>query len=142
MRKRSVASIIIFISLILVAATTASAQSAHRFEIDIPFQFILGGRTLPAGRYSVQRLDPAKPHVLMLKNTSRGSSRVVITQRVESENPKVDSSLVFHRRGDKFYLFQIWSTGEMHGNQIPLSEGNQRSLRSDDVTLVKLRAKS
>ena len=128
---------------VICAATTVKAQDAHRFEIDIPFQFILSGRTVQPGRYVVGRLDPGKPNILIIKNTKEGTVRLLTMQRVESDKPSATSSLVFLRKDGKFYLFQVWSRDEMHGNQIPISGGDQSILPEDQNSrLVRLRAKA
>jgi len=51
------------VCLTVVAATTINAQSTRRFVIQIPFQFVIAGHTLPAGKYAVERFDPTKPNV-------------------------------------------------------------------------------
>jgi len=142
MGKRSCSLTLIFVGLISVA-TTLKAQDAHRFQIDIPFEFILSGRTLPAGKYVVQRVDPAKPNVLMFKNTKLGAVRLLIMQRVEGDEPNTTSSLVFLRKDGQSYLFQVWSRDEIHGNQVRFSDQDRQVTPEDkNSKLVRLRAKS
>ena len=142
MRKHFMVSTFIIVSSILAAADIANAQRAYRFELDIPFEFILNGRTLSPGRYSVERINPEKPNVVMFKGLSHKTVLMVITQRVERENPSTYSSLEFRRRGNSFHLVQIWSLGEMNGNRIPLNIDEQQNSRArNDRTFVKLRAK-
>jgi hypothetical protein len=130
------------ILVICLTAINANAQSANRFQIDIPFAFALKGRTLPAGKYVVERADPAKPNVLTLKNVEQRMVRLIITQRVEKDNPSAASSLVFIRRQGKFYLFQVWNRGAMDGAQIPrVVDKNNDDRRGQDFSLVTLRAK-
>jgi hypothetical protein len=107
------------VCLSVILAGAAKAQSAHSFEVEIPFPFILGDRTLPAGKYLVQRIDPAKPNVLMFKNADARIVRLVLAHRVASESPSAVSTLIFKRRQEKLYLFQIWAGGDKDGNQIP-----------------------
>ena len=140
MRRQSITSIIL-LCLIVVAATTASAQSTRRFVIQIPFQFVIAGRTLPAGKYAVERFDPTKPNVLMLKNTETGIVRLFITLHVEKDNGGKRSCLIFKLRNGEAHLFQLWMLGYKDGNQVPQSDANEKHDRRDtSSTLVRVEA--
>jgi hypothetical protein len=140
MLKQSVRAVILFFSLIM-SVVSANAQSTHRFKVDVPFQFILNGQTLPAGNYVIERTDPAKPNIVTLKSADSGILRVIITQRVERDNPSTASSLIFIRREGKHYLFQVWNVGAMNGSEIPSYERERSDRQRKDLTLVTLRAK-
>lgn len=128
--------------LLLVGANSVAAQDAYRFKVDVPFQFVLYGQTLPAGTYVIERTDPAKPNIVTLKKVEGGLVRLIITQRVEKDEPSTASSLKFIKRNGKHYLFEIWTVAAMNGNQIPnpLDKKVDEPQR-DNVTLVTLRAK-
>lgn len=141
MLKQFVKAVVLFFSLITCLAS-ANAQSSHRFKVDVPFQFVLNGQTLTAGKYVIERTDAAKPNIVTLKRADGGVVRVVITQRVERHNPSTASSLIFIRREGKLYLFQVWDVGAMNGSQIPSASERQLSDRQrKDLTLVTLKAK-
>jgi hypothetical protein len=120
---------------------TVNAQSRHTFTVHVPFQFVLNGQTLTAGEYVIERTDPAKPNIVTLKRADGGVVRVIITQRVEREHPSAESSLIFIRRGDRRYLFQVWNVGAMNGSEIPSYERERSDRQRKDLTLVTLRAK-
>jgi len=136
--------ITVVILLVITSLTrTINAQSVERFKIDVPFPFVLTGHTLPAGRYVLERSDPTRPNILTLKNASKGTVRLMLTQRVEKENPSAESSLVFIQRGGNRYLFQVWNIGAMNGSQILFALDTKASDHYDsNVTLVTLRAKN
>jgi hypothetical protein len=143
MRRRIANRPIIVVCLSMILTGAANAQSAHSFEVEIPFSFILGDRTLPAGKYLVQRIDPAKPNVLMFKNADARIVRLVLTHRVAGESPSAVSTLIFMRRQEKLYLFQIWTGGDKDGNQVPLLNKEERRDRDGAAaSIVKLRAKA
>ena len=140
MRRQFITSIIMLACLTAVAATTVNAQSTRRFIIRIPFEFVVGDRALPAGKYVVERIDPTKPNVVMLKNTDNGIVRLVITQRVEKDETTTASSLIFKRRSGEFYLFQVWVIGNKDGNQVPPpADENNRSDKHGSSTFVVLK---
>ena len=137
MRRQSITSIIL-LCLTVVAATTVSAQSTRRFVIQIPFQFVIAGRALPAGKYAVERFDPTKPNVLMLKNTETGIVRLFITQHVEKDDGVKTSCLIFKLRDGEAHLFQLWMLGYKDGHQVPPADANERQdRRGNSSTLVR-----
>jgi hypothetical protein len=140
MLKQSVRAVILFFSLIM-SVVSANAQSTHRFKVDVPFQFIVNGQTLTAGKYFIERTDPAKPNIVTLKSAYSGIVRVIIAQRVERDNPSTASSLIFIRREGKHYLFQVWNVGAMNGSEIPSYEKERSDRQRKNLTLVTLRAK-
>jgi hypothetical protein len=140
MLKQSVRAVVLFFSLITSVANV-NAQSTQRFKVHVPFQFVLNGQTLTAGEYVIERTDPAKPNIVTLKKADDGILRVIITQRVERDNPSTASSLIFIRREGKHYLFQVWNVGAMNGSEIPSYERERSDRQRKDLTLVTLRAK-
>jgi hypothetical protein len=141
MLKQFVRAVVLFFSLI-TSVVSVNAQSRHRFTVHVPFQFILNGQMLPAGNYVIERTDAAKPNIITLTRADSGIVRLVLTQRVEKDNPSTTSSLIFIRREGKHYLFQVWNVGAMNGGQVPSAYERERSDRQrKDLTLVTLRAK-
>ena len=80
MKKRFVTWIIILVGLSAISVNAVNGQENHKFEAVIPFPFVLEARTLPAGKYSLGRIDAAKPNVLMVKNTDAHIVRLLLTQ--------------------------------------------------------------
>ena len=119
MVKQLVTTTILFISLTTVSPAIANAQGRDRIEVHIPFSFVLKERTLPAGKYVVERTDPGRPNILTLTSIDKSVIRVVLAQRVEKNNPSAASSLIFIQQEGKLYLFQVWKVGSMNGAQVP-----------------------
>ena len=143
MLSQLVTTAILFICLTTVAPGIANAQGRDRIEINIPFSFVLRERTFPAGKYVVERTDPGRPNILTLINDDKSVVRVVLAQRVEKNSPSTASSLVFIKREQKLYLFQVWKVGSMNGSQFPSAldkQTNDRRLQSP--TLVTLKVES
>lgn len=130
MLRQSITAVLLLLLLITSLSNAANAQSVQRFKINVPFTFVLSGQTLPAGRYVIERTDPTKPNIVTLKRVNGNIVRMVLTQRVEKDKPSTASSLIFIRREGRHYLFQVWNTGAMSGNQIPFAldteTGDQR----------------
>ena len=141
MLKHFVTATILFICLTTVAPGIANAQGRDRIEVHIPFSFLLSERTLPAGKYLVERTDPGRPNILTFRNVDTSVVRIALAQRVEKNNPSTASSLIFIKREGKLYLFQVWSVGSMNGAQVTSvldKETNGRWHRSPTLVTLKV----
>ena len=140
MHHRSLFTILLTILILGFVVTSVEAQSTNRFEVEVPFQFIVDGRILPAGNYAVERLDSAKPNILRLKNLDNGIMRAILCQRVEKETPSTTSFLLFTHREGKFFLAQVWDQGSLSGNQLSENlKGNRRKANNTKQLVVKAR---
>ena len=120
MQNTSLSTVLLTIFLFGFGAPSVDAQSTHRFEVDVPFQFVLAGRMLPPGKYSIERADTAKPNILKLKNLDNGIIQSIICQRVENETPSATAFLLFTEREGKLFLLQIWDAASLNGNQVTI----------------------
>ena len=142
MLRRYVRAVALLITLTTLL-TGVKAQSAHRFKVNVPFPFVLNGKTLPAGTYLIERLDLARPNLVTIKNLDSGMVRALITQRIERKSPSASSFLVFKEEGGTQYLFQVWNLGALNGGQVPFSLDRKSSDRQrEKSTFVTLKAKN
>src|ERR1700747_3534546 len=77
------------IALIGVAGldTAATGQAVDQIVVNIPYQFVVAGKTLPAGTYRVNRLSNIHPEVLILSSfENRASAMLLSRPRVESSS--------------------------------------------------------
>jgi hypothetical protein len=137
MRKLLIA---VFFCSTTFVSSAVKAQNNDLFEIEIPFEFTVTGVILPAGKYKVGRFDPMKPNVVILRNTSNGKSRSVLTIRVETETPSSCSCLIFMHRRDKLTLYQVWTVDAMSGNQLPLQNDAERGNADTRLSSVTVRS--
>jgi hypothetical protein len=104
------------------AVASANAQLIYPVRAKIPFDFSVDDKKLPAGEYTFSRLSRFSDSKMMLISSVDASTRVYqSTFGVEVLTPKNDSTLVFHKYGDQYFLEQIWSYGEQGGTQVPES---------------------
>jgi hypothetical protein len=74
------AKILVAVTFLLGLGVAAKAETRPEIIAKFPFQFMVGGKTLPAGTYKVSRLgdDPLSP--LMLTNDDRTGWGALLTQ--------------------------------------------------------------
>src|SRR6266496_1761302 len=119
------------VSMFTLCAAVASvnAQLIYPVRAKIPFDFSVGNKKLPAGEYTFSRLPELSNNKTMLV-TSVASSRRMFqsTSGTQGLTPKNDSTLVFHKYGDQYFLEQIWTRGEQEGTELPESR-SERTIR-------------
>jgi hypothetical protein len=95
----------------LLAALIGYGQSSP-LRADIPFSFVAGGATLPAGAYTV---DTSTGGIIVVKSVKQKASAVIFTMSVQSPDIQSASKLIFHRFGSTYLLSQVWAQGDYNG---------------------------
>jgi len=111
------------------AAASANAQLSNPIRAKIPFDFNVGDKKLPAGEYTFSRLSGLSDNkVMSVSNVDARTHVFQSTFGAQVLTPKNDSTLVFHKYGDQYFLEQVWSGGEQEGAQVPESR-SERSIQ-------------
>ena len=111
------------------AAASANAQLTYPVRAKIPFDFSMGDKKLPAGEYTFRRLSGlADIRTMSVTSVDAGTHLFQSTFAAQVLTPKNESSLVFHKYGDEYFLEEIWTGGEQVGSQLPESR-SERTLR-------------
>ena len=95
---------------------------------NVPFTFVVGDTTLPAGQYTIKVLEGDSTHVLELRSVIGHTSVVFETENTETRGSRVvnKSELVFHRIGDNYFLSQVWMAGIASGSELAKSRMEKR----------------
>ena len=109
--KRQVFMILASLSLVVMSAYAQTGGTV--IVANIPFDFIVRDKTLPAGEYTLTR---AAQGITLIRSRDCRASMVFQTNTVESN--KTRDELVFHRRGDKYFLSQVWTAGNSIGSEL------------------------
>ncbi|HEX8174491.1 MAG TPA: hypothetical protein VF543_05160 [Pyrinomonadaceae bacterium] len=115
----------IFAALLLLAALLAQsalARTSSSLVVQIPFDFQVAGKTLPAGQYVIERSTLFSAEGLSLRNTDKKHSAFVLTSTVQSKLRQSESRLVFMRYKDQYFLSQFWTSGEASGRELIKSD--------------------
>ena len=116
------------LSVALTALLPVNAQSDLQLRVTVPFDFIVGDATFPAGDYSLRPHTTAQG-VLMLTNWDERRTQVFMARSAERLAWQEKPMLVFYRYGDEYFLRQIWSAG-LEGYELPKSR-TERSVEKD-----------
>jgi hypothetical protein len=112
----------------LVLATVVVSANGQSTSIlvtaDIPFDFIVGDKTLPSGEYTVRSAASNG-----LKISGEESSVMRLSNLAVETSKKRNARLVFHRYGQQYFLAEVWS-GDHYGRQL-LQSKKERYLRHE-----------
>lgn len=137
MKKRTFAMTTLLALFIVAAAGLGHAQQS--VMVSIPFEFVVGDMTLPAGDYDIQHPSAGRPELLLIHRTDGSASAFVLTMAVEANAWQPESKLLFNHYGDRYFLSQIWAAGERLGRELYKSRA-EKELASIEtkrtVTLV------
>lgn len=117
------------LSLLVVMSVHAQDPGAA-IRASIPFDFTVEGKTLPAGRYEIRRIND-EPTGLMIQNVyHRRNEALFQTEPTDERRIPNHSLLVFHRYGDTYFLSEVVSAGEERAEELrPTRE--ERHMRSE-----------
>ena len=88
----------------------AKAQVVDQIVVNIPFEFVAAGKTLPAGTYRATRISDQRWEGLFLTSSETGAS--LILHPIEVDSAKGDNvHASFERAGNEKFLSTI-ETGE------------------------------
>lgn len=120
----------LFIALFVAASLPAVAQ-AEQLRLNIPFDFVVKGKTLPAGHYTVKRMPGLDNSVWAIEGAH--DSAMFLTDPVESLRMAHNPSVIFLKSGDQYSLLQIWGSEHMgrellrhNVKQTMVAEGNSK----------------
>lgn len=96
------------------------ARAETHLIVKIPYQFVAGGRTLPAGTYTVSRLSDDRRAGLIIVSYEQRSGVLVLTNQFENR-PADDAKVRFERVGDMYYLSSIETLDGVYTVPLPRS---------------------
>jgi hypothetical protein len=127
MRKNICLGALALSLMVSLATLPAAAKSVDGMRAQVPFDFHIGERLIPAGAYTVKSLT-ADEQVLRL-NGDKGSAATTTNSGTEKGNGEGRARLVFHKYGDQYYLSAVWGADS---NGRTLSESKrERNLRKE-----------
>ena len=114
MKNKRGLTMILVLSISLCSGI-ALAQSSSVIKVNIPFDFKVGDKTLPAGQYSV--IEPLQ-HLVQLRDLDGHVIASTLTRGVELKIQPPKSHLSFNVVDGEHVLAQVWREGDQVGEQL------------------------
>lgn len=121
----------------LLLASGAQAQGLH-VRADVPFDFVIGNNVYPAGNYDIERALSSS-NALVIRSDAKMTPRFVLPLACTKGLPAEKTVLVFHRVGDEYFLYQIWTEGSTMGRELPQPKRETelaRNGKADEVIIA------
>lgn len=136
MKNKIMLALVCFgIALCFIAPLQAQMSSRQILTVNVPFNFVAGGMSLPAGQYEV--LHVMDPSWIMLKTSDGNAIAVVHVIVSPTKTEESSNKLVFNRYRDKYFLSQVWTAGDYQvHNCSPTSAEYNLALQTQDTLAV------
>ncbi len=133
MKKQALKAVTMLVSIIALAFVTAVASSAqsrgNKLKADIPFDFVVGSRTLAAGEYVVGQITTNSADAILVRSSNSDHRAIRISNAVSASAPKRKTTLTFLRYGNTYYLSQVWIAGSAEGRELLKSKSERSAAR-------------
>jgi hypothetical protein len=100
-------------------AISAKGQTADQLVVNIPYEFVVAGKTFPAGTYRINRANDRDDRVLAISSFENRTAVFVIPSEVVDRTRAEQPAVSFQQVGDQHLLSKI-ETAE-HVFTIPVS---------------------
>ena len=100
---------ILFGSILLLMAAMASAQTAQRVTVTVPFSFVAGTHNLPAGDYTIELNHEKDTMILRSEDRSGNNAVMLATNSEKAANSR--SYAIFQHYGPHYFLAGVWRQG-------------------------------
>jgi hypothetical protein len=135
MKKQSLFSLLAVI--VLMTAGSLNAQTSP-VTANIPFDFSAGKVSFPAGEYKVKEISTLGALSVVGQGSAIG---IVNSLRAQSNSRSASTRLLFHRYGNRYFLYQIWVQGEDTGRELPMTPVEKELASNATPTAVAIMAR-
>ena len=136
--KKQALTVLSIGSLLVMLAVVPLYAISSKITANIPFDFMVGNKTLPAGSYRVGR-STTMGMLVILSLDQRGSA-MFHAHPVRYGNPRSakwgqDNSpkLIFNRYGDQYFLSQVWSGEETDDGRRLMKSRREREVAKENL---------
>ena len=115
-----------FLAIAVGFGATEAAGQGTVLRAEIPFEFTVGKKTLPAGEYRITLPSTGDASKVTFSSVNGDSFSMAMTQGIRSAKAEVANGLVFLKYGDKLVLYRVFDGREI-GHEVVSSKRLVRS---------------
>ena len=132
MRKQALKAVTMLVSIIALAFMTAVATNAQsgslQIRANVPFDFVVGDKTLPAGEYAVRQITQGSDGGILISSRDNRHKAIRLSNNVQTSAMK-GARITFRRYGSTYFLAQVWSSGSLEGREMRKSKAERVAMR-------------
>jgi len=114
--KNSYSCVVLSLACLLGLGISARAQEVDKVAVKVPFDFVAGGQTLPAGTYNVTRAsDQAFPALVIRSFDNSAFLLPMFFDGVSADH----AELSFRHVGDKYFLSEVKTPAGVYAIRAP-----------------------
>jgi len=148
MRKSQALIAVSFLFLGMMGTAHAAHAQASKtaFTTTVPFEFVVGNRTLPAGTYSFDMMlgSPSQADqigILVVRSLDHAHYVAQVTDVAQTLEASEKATAIFHRRGGHMFLSEVREKGKVAGLQLrPTASETESAQESEDQETITLLA--
>ena len=110
--KKSYLTAVCMLTCLLGVGVSARAQSTDAVIVSVPFEFVAGSATLPAGEYKIDRANSGVTRELAIRGYDKGG--VFLSPAAFDEGANDMPTLSFEHVGGKYFLSKIKTPGGVY----------------------------
>lgn len=124
MKKQLSRALLGLAAALLLLTAGAGAQVLRGVVVRVPFDFVAGGKRMPAGRYTVRPARSDAETALVIRGEDGRTAAVFLTNTGGPE-PR-GAALVFRQHGDSYFLAEVSMPGAASVRELPKSGAERR----------------
>jgi hypothetical protein len=111
---------IVLLALIGLFGLSAGAQAQEEGNVvtKIPYEFVAGGKTFPAGTYVISRISPERESTLVIYNHEIPHTSALL-EPMSSDGGVDHAGLSFEFVGDTYYLTRVKTSAGVYSLRMP-----------------------
>lgn len=125
------ATLMVLATLSLTATSLVAQSRALRpaIKMDVPFDFVAGGKTLPAGQYTVE----SDRNLVWIQSADFKTAVFLMANPTQDTKMTGVGAMRFHRYGVRNFLSQVW-TGTEQGRELPPSRAEREQIAASGAS--------
>jgi hypothetical protein len=100
--------------LTLASFGSALADSRDTTVTSVPFDFVIGNKTFPAGTYSISRRSKESSPTLLIRRENGKTAALFFPSTTESSDPNGQVKLQFRHEGDMYFLTGVFGESDTY----------------------------
>jgi hypothetical protein len=127
---------VVAVALVALSALAAAQRlGATRIVAQVPFEFMVANKTVPAGEYEVQAFT-MDGNTLTIRNSEAKIGLFSPSSESEAKQRSANYALVFNQYGDRYFLSGIKLEGSKVTYHLPQSKA-EVELRAQNVSATE-----